>query len=286
MSGIIINGNQVAYNYLNNLKNRVKLFLKNGLRSPTLGTILVGSNKISKVYITNKAKQAKNLGFIIEHYQLNDDKHCQNRLLALINDCNDNNKIDGILVQCPLPNSINIKKVFCSLNPKKDVEGMHPENYGKLLYNSSYFIPCTPNGCLKLIKEIDIKLEGAHVVIVSNSFIIGKPLACLLMNKKATITICNEYTKNLKKITNQADILISATGIANLIGEEHVACGAVVIDIGISYINGIMIGDVNIDAVRHKVKAITPVPGGVGPMTIAMLLENTFIAYKRHICHA
>ena len=215
MKNTLIDGKKMAQKCLEKIKKNIAIYLSAGLRAPKLGTILIGNNKISQIYIERKEKEARNAGINTEHFQLNDDC-CQEELLNLILELNSNKDIDGILIQQPLPNYINLKKIFLSLSPKKDVEGMHPENYGKLLYDSPYFIPCTPKSCLRLIDETNVKLRGSRVVIVGDSVIAGRPLAFLLMNKDATVTVCNEYTKNLAKITSQTEILLSATGIAHL----------------------------------------------------------------------
>lgn len=276
----ILNGKILAKHVLNELKTKIDRYKDQGLRQPGLATILVGNDPASHVYVLNKRKRADETGITSFEQNLPSDI-TQAELIKIIEKLNDNPNIDGILVQLPLPAHIDTTAIICAVAPQKDVDGFNPENVGLLSLGKQRFVPCTPKGCMALIKLSQTPLLGAHAVIIGRSNIVGKPMAYLMLNTDATVTVCHRYTKDLKKITKQADILISAAGVPNLIGVNDIKSGAVVIDIGINRLaNGKLVGDVDFNAVKNKAGAITPVPGGVGPMTISMLLENTVFAYE------
>lgn len=279
-----INGLLLAKKITQNLAEEIHIYTtKYFLRSPVLCTILVGNNSASKIYIKNKNKQATCIGIINVNYQL-DEQVSESDLLDLINRMNDDRQIDGILVQLPLPKHIETEKILKTIIPTKDVDGFHPENVGLLSIGKPNFIPCTPKGCIALINSVDKNLIGKNAVIIGKSNIVGKPMAQVLINEQMTVTICNSNTKNIKYFTKNADILVTATGIPHLIGPDFIKQNSIVLDIGISRLsNGNIVGDVDTEAVLSLVKAITPVPGGVGPMTLAMLMENTLKAYKKHV---
>ncbi len=279
----ILDGKAMSSQILARLKNEVNEHLQKGSRAPGLATILLGKDPASAVYVRNKRKRADDVGIKSFEYDL-PIQTTQIELLTLIEDLNNRDDIDAILVQLPLPTHIDTSTVICTVNPSKDVDGFHPENIGKLSLGHPRFIPCTPKGCMYLIQASKAKLLGAHAVILGRSNIVGKPMAYMMLNTDATVTICHRNTQNLRQQTKQADILITATGVPHLIGADDVKEGVVVIDVGINKLeDGTLVGDVDFDDVKDKAAAITPVPGGVGPMTISMLLENTVAAYCNHL---
>ncbi len=210
-----------------------------------------------------------------------DEKVSEEQLLKLIDDLNNDSKIHGILVQLPLPNHIDSKKVLNKISIEKDVDGFHPENVGKMIVGDKAFLPCTPNGVIKILEYENVEITGKHAVIIGRSNIVGKPMAALLLERNATVTVCHSKTKNLSEIVNLADIVVAAVGRPNFVKADMVKEGAVVIDVGINRVDGKLIGDVDFDSVKEKASLITPVPGGVGPMTIAMLMYNTIESAKR-----
>lgn len=269
---VIIDGKLCAERILEDIKLRtLKLDKK-----PSLSVILVGGNPASKVYVKNKEKKAIDAGFNSYIYRLPENTN-KNELLGLIDKLNKDDNIDGILLQLPLPKHLNPSDFLDKIDPKKDVDGFHPINSGRLLNNEKpYIIPCTPKGIMRLLDEYGIKIEGKNAVVIGRSNIVGKPVSILLLNKNATVTMAHSKTKNLAIITKQADIIVSATGISNIITKDMVKEGAVVIDVGITRErDGKLRGDVDFNNVKNITGFITPVPGGVGPMTIAMLMENT-----------
>ena len=254
-----------------------------GHRAPGLATVLVGEDPASEVYVRNKRRSADKAGLVDFHHHL-DDTVTEDELLSLIQQLNEDDRVDGILCQLPLPKGINEQRVLQAIDPDKDVDGFHPENVARLSLGMKGFVPCTPMGCMRMLKEVDAKVEGAHAVVVGRSNIVGKPMAQLLLQQNATVTICHSRTADLPGICAQADILVAAVGRLHMIGAEHVKEGAIVLDVGINRKeDGKLAGDVDFDAVKDKARAITPVPGGVGPMTIAMLLGNTLIAHARRL---
>jgi methylenetetrahydrofolate dehydrogenase (NADP+)/methenyltetrahydrofolate cyclohydrolase len=246
---------------------------------PGLAVVLVGDNPASQVYVRNKKKACEEVGITSFSYYLSSDIS-EDNLLSIIHSLNENPKVHGILVQLPLPEHIKESKVIETISPLKDIDGFHPYNVARLFTSNPALIPCTPLGVMELFARNNIDIYQQHVVIVGSSYIVGKPLALLLLNKGATVTLCHKYTQHLGEVTREGDILISAVGKAGLINREMIKEGAVVIDIGISFKEGKTVGDVNFEEVLDKVSYITPVPGGVGPLTVTMLLKNTLAAYR------
>lgn len=280
MAAKILNGKYVAEKIRHDLSIKVKNIKDKTGRVPGLAVVLVGDDPASKTYVSMKEKACKKVGIYSEVYKLKADAQ-EHELLKLIHQLNSDEKIDGILVQLPLPGHIDEKKIIDAIKPEKDVDGFHPVNIGKLLINEKGFIPCTPYGIIKLLDYYGIKIEGKNAVVVGRSNIVGKPLALLLLHRNATVTICHSRTKDLPDITKKADILVAAVGKARIIKSDMVKEGAVVIDVGINRIEGKLTGDVDYEKVKEKASWITPVPGGVGPMTITMLLNNTIEAIDR-----
>jgi methylenetetrahydrofolate dehydrogenase (NADP+)/methenyltetrahydrofolate cyclohydrolase len=281
--GQIIDGKAIAARVRAEVAAAVKRRTDAGHRPPGLATVLVGDDPASQVYVRNKRKQASEVGIADIHHHL-DASVSHDELLALVKQLNADERVDGILVQLPLPKQIDDSEILRAIDPDKDVDGFHPENVARLVLGLPGFVPCTPLGCMRLLAETGVNVAGAHAVVVGRSNIVGKPMAHLLLQQNATVTIAHSRTKDLAAITRQADILVVAVGRAKLIGAEHVREGAVVLDVGMNRDeNGKLCGDVDFDAVRHKASAITPVPGGVGPMTIAHLLENTARSHARRL---
>jgi methylenetetrahydrofolate dehydrogenase (NADP+)/methenyltetrahydrofolate cyclohydrolase len=251
-------------------------------RAPGLATVLVGADPASHVYVRNKRKSAHEVGIVSFHHELPAET-TTSTLLALVEQLNRDPAIDGILVQLPLPPHIDENAVLVAIRPDKDVDGFHPDNVAKLTMGlPGGFVPCTPLGCLRLLRDEGVPLAGAHAVVVGRSNIVGKPMASLLLAENATVTIAHSKTKDLAAITRQADVLVAAVGRSQLIGGAHIKPGAVVIDVGINRgADGALRGDVDTAAVMGVAAAVTPVPGGVGPMTIAMLLSNTLTSFER-----
>jgi len=276
---ILIDGKELAKKIRANLRDEVTE-LKNKGVNPKLAVILVGNDPASKIYVNNKNKACEDVGIEFEEYLLDENiEMCE--LLKLINSLNDNPNIHGILLQSPIPRHLDINLAIEEISPKKDVDGFHPISVGKLMIGQDTFVSCTPYGIIKMLEEYNIEIEGANAVVIGRSNIVGKPIAGCLLNKNATVTICHSKTKNLKEITSKADILIVAIGKANFVTEDMVKSGAVVIDVGINRVDdGKIVGDVDFEKVKEKASYITPVPGGVGPMTIAMLMNNVVKAAK------
>ncbi len=269
----IIDGKKISNEIKDELKEKVAR-LKNEGKEITLAVVLVGSDPASQIYVKNKEKACEYVGINSKTYKLSETTS-EEELLKLIKELNANQAVNGILVQLPLPNHINEELIINTISPLKDVDGFHPENVGKLSIGQAGFVSCTPAGIIQLLKRYNIGIEGKNCVIVGRSNIVGKPMAMLLLRENATVTICHSRTKNLEEMTKQADILVAAIGKANFIAKEHIKEGAIIIDVGMNRDdNNKLCGDVDFDAVKDYVKAITPVPGGVGPMTIAMLLYN------------
>lgn len=275
----IINGKQIAQN----LRASIKLKVDTLDRKPGLAVILVGNDPASAAYVRNKDNACKEVGFYSE--KINKPVNTtQAELLSEIERLNNSDKIDGILVQLPLPKHLDTNSVIEAISPKKDVDGFHSENIGKLMQNKPFLRPCTPKGVMTMLEATGVDLVGKNCVVVGASNIVGRPMACELLNAQATVTICNSKTKNLSTKLKQADIVVVAVGIAKMIQGDWIKPGAIVIDVGINRLdNGRLVGDVDFEFVKRVVGWITPVPGGVGPMTIATLLENTLTAYEAKI---
>ena len=248
-----------------------------------LAVVIVGNNPASQVYVRNKMKACENVGFYSENIEL-DENISEKELLQEIDKLNKNDRINGILVQLPLPSHINELKIIDSISPEKDVDGFHVANIGKMVIgDETGFLSCTPYGIMQLLEEYKIEIAGKDAVIIGRSNIVGKPMALMLIQKGATVQVCNSRTKDLRKKLNDADIIIVAAGVPKLLKKEDVKEGAVVIDVGINRIDGKICGDVDYEEVLEKASYITPVPGGVGPMTIASLIKNTFKSYKNSL---
>jgi len=289
MPAQIISGTEIAKQIREELKQEITELKEKHNLIPGLATILVGEDPASQVYVGAKEKTSLALGIYSERLDLPADTS-QEKLLSLIDKLNKDPKIHGILVQLPLPKHINETRVLYAINPKKDVDGFHPVNVGKLMIGEPDYLPCTPHGIQQLLIRSGVKIEGAEVVIVGRSNIVGKPIANILLQKKeganATVTVCHTRTQDISLHTKRADILIVAAGKPKAITADMVKEGVVVIDVGVNRVGktpegkAILVGDVDFDAVKEKAKAITPVPGGVGPMTITMLMLNTVKAAK------
>lgn len=248
-----------------------------------LAVVIVGNNPASQVYVKNKIRACENVGFYSENIEL-DENISEKELLQEIDKLNKNDRINGILVQLPLPAHINELKIIDSISPEKDVDGFHVSNIGKMVIgDETGFLSCTPYGIMQLLEEYKIEISGKDAVIIGRSNIVGKPMALMLIQKGATVQVCNSNTKDLRKKLNEADIIIVAAGVPKLLKKEDVKEGAVVIDVGINRVDGEICGDVDYEGVAEKTSYITPVPGGVGPMTIASLIKNTFKSYKNSL---
>lgn len=274
MSSALINGKEIGQSIRNDLTKRIEYLNEQGI-SPGLAVILVGDDPASKVYVSSKQKTCEELGIYSKLITF-DSNLSEQELITEIDSLNADPSIDGILVQLPLPEQIDESKVIAAITPSKDVDGFHPISVGKMMLGQDTFLPCTPYGVMKLLEHSGIDLSGKHAVVVGRSHIVGKPMGQLLLQKDATVTYVHSKTTNLKEITRQADVLVVAVGRAKLITNDYVKEGAVVIDVGMNRDeNNRLCGDVDFESVKEKASFITPVPGGVGPMTITMLMANT-----------
>ena len=284
MSAQIIDGKLISQQIKDELKEKTALLKEKGIEV-TLAVVLVGEDPASQVYVRNKKKACEYIGYRSLSYELPAETS-QEELLKLIDELNARKDVDGILVQMPLPKHINEKAVIDAISPSKDVDGFHPMNVGALCIGEEGFVSCTPAGVIQLLKRglpSDYSISGKECVIVGRSNIVGKPMALLMLRENATVTVAHSRTANLKEVCSRADILIAAVGKAGMITADHVKVGAVVIDVGINRnADGKLCGDVLYDDVKEKALAITPVPGGVGPMTIAMLMNNCYVAARMH----
>lgn len=275
----IIDGKAVSAYVKQQVKNEVEVLAKNG-SVPALAVIIVGNDPASKVYVGNKKKACEMTGMKSVEYAL-DENTSETELLELIEKLNSDSEINGILCQLPLPKHINEDKVIDAIAPEKDVDGFSAVNVGKIWLGKYEISPCTPMGVIELLDYYDIPLEGKNCVIVGRSNIVGKPMAALLLERNATVTVCHSRTKDLASFTKNADVIVAAVGRANFITADMVKQGAVVVDVGINRLDsGKLCGDVDFENVKEKASFITPVPGGCGPMTIAVLMKNTLVAYK------
>ena len=276
---VILDGKELSKKIKENLKDEVDYLKEKGIY-PKLAVIMVGNDSSSKIYVKNKSKACEKVGIEFEEFLL-DESSTEHELLSLIERLNQDEKINGILLQSPVPKHIDINKAFRTISPEKDVDGFNPINVGNLVIGEDCFISCTPYGVMKLLEEYNIEIEGKNAVVLGRSNIVGKPMAQCLLSKNATVTICHSRTQNIKDIVKNADIVVSAIGKNNFVTEDMVKQGTVVIDVGINRLdNGKIVGDVDFENVKEKASYITPVPGGVGPMTIAMLLTNLVKATK------
>lgn len=277
--GIIIDGKTVSANVKSRVAQEAAALAEQGI-TPGLAVIIVGDNSASRVYVNNKKKACAAVGFHSEEYALPADT-TESALLSLIADLNQKKDVNGILCQLPLPAHFNEEKILNAIAPDKDVDAFHPVNVGRIMIGDYHFLPCTPAGIIELLDSAGVEIEGKHCVVIGRSNIVGKPMAMLMLHRNATVTICHSRTRNLAEICRSADILIAAVGRAHFVGADMVGPGAVVIDVGMNRDEaGKLCGDVDFAAVEPISSAITPVPGGVGPMTIAMLMQNTLTAAK------
>lgn len=277
----IIDGKELSKKLKEQMKDRVAQMRQQGI-VPKLVVVLVGNNSASEVYVRNKHKACGEVGIESEVIKMPEET-TQQELLDVVKGLNEDRTVDGILVQLPLPSQINEKVVLRSILPEKDVDGFHPVNVGLLSIGDDCYAPATPSGIISMFKEYGIEIAGKHCVIIGRSNIVGKPMAALLLRHNATVTVCHSKTQNLGELTRQADIVIVATGHRHTLTADMVKEGAVVIDVGMNRNElGKLCGDVDFDEVKEKASFITPVPGGVGPMTITELLENTILAAQRH----
>lgn len=280
MTAKVIDGKEIAEQVILKVEMRVRELVKEGI-TPGLTVVLVGQDPASETYVANKERTSKRIGMYSQVIQ-KEQTISEQELLQVISDLNEDSSVHGILIQLPLPAHIDEHKVLQAIHPDKDVDGFHPVNVGKLLLGQQGFIPCTPYGVIQLLEYSGISIEGKHAVIVGRSNIVGKPMGQLLLNRHATVTYTHSKTKNLEDFTKQADLLIVATGQPQMITGNYIKEGAAVIDVGIHRnSDGRLSGDVDFTSASEVAGAITPVPGGVGPMTIAMLMENTCLSAER-----
>ena len=278
----ILSGKIVSARVKDELKKEVEELSQRG-KQTGLAVVLVGDDSASKVYVRNKEKACEEVGIYSEVHRLSENTS-EEELLNLINELNENDKIDGILVQLPLPKHLDDKVIIDNIKPEKDVDAFHPSNVGKIMIGDYDFLPCTPAGIMELIHESGVEVDGKTCVVIGRSNIVGKPMSMLLLHENGTVTTCHSHTKNLAEVTKSADILVAAVGIPKFVKADMVKPGAVVIDVGMDRDeNGKLCGDVDFNEVEPVAGAITPVPGGVGPMTIAMLMRNTVTASKKKL---
>ncbi|MDC3233168.1 bifunctional methylenetetrahydrofolate dehydrogenase/methenyltetrahydrofolate cyclohydrolase [Pelagibacteraceae bacterium] len=276
---MIIDGKKEAAILRDEIKKEIETLKSKTKKTPGLSVILIGDFAPSQIYVKNKEKKSMEVGINSEIIRYSKEV-TEQEVLKKIEELNNNSDVSGILVQLPLPKQIDKEKIINTISPFKDVDGFHPINVGNLSSGYNAIVPCTPLGCLLLIKKIEKNLSGKHAVILGRSNLNGKPMAQLLLKENCTVTIVHSKTKNLKEECLKADILVAAVGVANLVKGDWVKKGSIVIDVGINKVGDKIVGDVQFDEVKDKVKAITPVPGGVGPMTIACLLKNTLDCFK------
>jgi methylenetetrahydrofolate dehydrogenase (NADP+)/methenyltetrahydrofolate cyclohydrolase len=276
----IIDGKKIAEQLKEKLASEVALLKQEGI-GVGLAVVIVGNNPASRVYVNSKKKACELVGIYSREYALDEDT-TEAELLSLVNELNNENEINGILVQLPLPKHIDENKIIEAISPKKDVDAFHAQNVGKIMIGDYDYLPCTPAGCMDLIESTGIQIEGKNCVVVGRSNIVGKPMLMLLLHKSGTVTICHSKTKNLAEICKSADILVVAIGRANFVTGDMIKPGAVVIDVGMNRLeDGKLCGDVEFETASKVAGFITPVPGGVGPMTIATLLKNTVTSAKK-----
>ena len=284
----ILDGLSISHKIKQEIKEEVTKIVQSGKKAPHLAAILVGENGASKAYVNSKVKDCKEVGFTSSLLKF-PDTICENELLEEIKKLNENEEIDGFIVQLPLPKGIDQEKIIMAIDPKKDVDGFHPENFGKMALEMDSLLPATPFGIMQLLERYNIDTKGKKCVVIGRSRIVGRPMSILMSAKgtDATVTLIHSHTPNIEEYTQKADIVIVALGIPNYLKGEMIKEGAVVIDVGITRVNDDsergyhLVGDVDFEACEKKASFITPVPGGVGPMTRAMLMKNTLLAYKK-----
>ena len=284
----ILDGLSVSHKIKQEIKEEVTKIVQSGKKAPHLAAILVGENGASKAYVNSKVKDCKEVGFTSSLLKF-PDTICENELLEEIKKLNKNEEIDGFIVQLPLPKGIDQEKIIMAIDPKKDVDGFHPENFGKMALEMDSLLPATPFGIMQLLERYNIDTKGKKCVVIGRSRIVGRPMSILMSAKgtDSTVTLIHSHTPNIEEYTQKADIVIVALGIPNYLKGDMIKEGAVVIDVGITRVNDDsergyhLVGDVDFEACEKKASFITPVPGGVGPMTRAMLMKNTLLAYKK-----
>ena len=284
----ILDGLSISQKIKQEIKEEVTKIVQSGKKAPHLAAILVGENGASKAYVNSKVKDCKEVGFTSSLLKF-PDTICENELLEEIKKLNENEEIDGFIVQLPLPKGIDQEKIIMAIDPKKDVDGFHPENFGKMALEMDALLPATPFGIMQLLERYNIDTKGKKCVVIGRSRIVGRPMSILMSTKgtDATVTLIHSHTPNIEEYTQKADIVIVALGIPNYLKEDMIKEGAVVIDVGITRVNDDsergyhLVGDVDFEGCEKKASFITPVPGGVGPMTRAMLMKNTLLAYKK-----
>ncbi len=281
----IIYGSELSKKIKVQIKENVDKIILEGKRVPTLAVVLVGNNPASLSYVKGKDKACHEVGFGSKMITLKEET-TEEELREVIESLNQDETVDGILVQMPLPKHLDENKVILMIDPAKDVDGLHPVNVGNLYLGLEGFVPCTPLGIMEMIKEANVSFAGKKAVVIGRSKLVGTPVARLLTNENCTVTMCHSKTKDLEKVCSEADILIAAIGKPKKVTKEWVKEGACVIDVGINRVDGKLVGDVDFEDVKEKAAVITPVPKGVGPMTITMLLSNTLKAYKRKEGHS
>ena len=279
MTAKIIDGKKIAGDLLLRLKEEIAQRQIDGFRAPCLAVLLIGDNPASEVYVRNKKIACEKIGIKSISIDLKSDVS-EDEVLALVKKLNDDKTVDGILVQSPLPKHVDEKLVIEAISPNKDVDGFHPLNIGLLAIKRPKLRSCTPFGVIKMLKTLDVDLTGMNATVVGASNNVGRPMALELLLENCTVTICNSRTKDLEKKVSQADLVVVAAGIKNLVRGEWIKEGAIVIDIGINRVEGKLVGDVEFSIAKEKASFISPVPGGVGPMTVATLMENTLLAQK------
>lgn len=280
---IRIDGKETSAALKAELKEKIDVFVEKNGFAPGLAVVIVGNNPASAVYVRNKENACAAVGILSKTFRLPEET-TEEELLSLIKKLNEDESLHGILVQLPLPKQISEERVIATISPEKDVDAFHAENVGKIMTGNYHFLPCTPAGVMALLDRYGIEVEGKRCVVIGRSNIVGKPQALLLLERNGTVTVCHSRTKNLSEITREADILVAAIGRAKFVTADMIKEGATVIDVGINRLDdGTLAGDVDFDAVEKKAYAITPVPGGVGPMTVTMLLYNTLTAANEYL---
>jgi methylenetetrahydrofolate dehydrogenase (NADP+)/methenyltetrahydrofolate cyclohydrolase len=278
----ILNGIYISKKIKNKIKKKIHKLISQNNKIPSLASLLIGNNKSSEIYVKNKIRSTDYVKIASFHYYF-DNRIEEKIILYLIKIFNKNNNITGILIQLPTPISFNKKKILESIKFNKDIDGFHPFNVGRLSLGIQTIVPCTAKSCLKLILESGKKIFKSNIVIIGRSNIVGKPLLNLLTHYNATVTVCNRLTRNLKKITKRGNILIFATGNPLFFDKKHVSRNSIVIDVGINRIKKKIVGDIDFNSILNKAKTTTPVPGGVGPISVAMLIKNIFILFERNL---
>lgn len=289
----LLNGNKISKEIKEEIKSEVEKYTSQGCRAPHLAAVLVGDNPASQSYVNYKIKDCEAVGFKSSLYRL-DKTTTEQEIMDLIEKLNQEQDLDGYIVQLPLPKGIDENKVLMAINPDKDADGFHPQNFGKMALELPSFLPATPYGIMEMLERANIETSGKNCVVIGRSNIVGRPISILLSQKgnpgNSTVTVCHSRTQNLEKYTLEADIIITALGVPNFLTSEMVKEGAVVIDVGISRVEDSsrksgfrLVGDVDFEQVKEKASYITPVPGGVGPMTRSMLLKNTLFSYKKNV---